>query len=180
METKRTIIREFKNSDLNDMFEYCSQNEVGINAGWSKHKDIEETRKILEMFKNNFKNDIEYNFAIYHKSDNKVIGSICYRNTKLELLKDTEYENMNDKFVEIGFVLNKNYWNKGIMTEVASNFIQFIFNEIKADFITASYFNDNLASKKVQEKLGFKFLKYIKIKTRYGVLKDSSFNILKK
>lgn len=46
------------------------------------------------------------------------------------------------------------------------------------DFIACGYFTDNPQSKRVQEKCGFKFYKYSKYTTAYGVTKDECINVL--
>ena len=74
IETKRLILREWKESDLNDLFEYASVPGVGENAGWSHHKNIEESRFII---KNVLQGKEAY--AICLKEDNKAIGAIELR-----------------------------------------------------------------------------------------------------
>ena len=71
LETERLILRPFVKEDLDDFHAYASVEGVGEMAGWKHHTSKEETQKILDMF-------IESNqvFAIYHKEDQKVIGSL--------------------------------------------------------------------------------------------------------
>jgi len=52
--------------------------------------------------------------------------------------------------------------------------IDYCFNTLKLNFLMASYFNHNIASKKVLENLNFKFYKDIIIKTRYNNIKEKS------
>lgn len=56
--------------------------------------------------------------------------------------------------------------------------IDYLFNEIQLDFIICCHFVDNIQSKRVQEKCGFKFYKKRKYKTGYGTIKDDCVNIL--
>lgn len=172
LETNRVKLRNFNLGDLDDFFEYCSKEGVGINAGWLEHKNIEESKKILDMMIED-----KGSFAIVFKENNKVIGSISYRKTNKEDLKNTLYENDDSLFLEIGFVLSKEYWNKGIMTEVVIEFCSYLKNILGAKYITASYYNENIASKRVQEKAGFKYLKDKICKTTYGLEKKAKFNI---
>lgn len=141
LETKRTFLREFNIYDLKDVYEYCSNPNVGPNAGWPIHKSMEETRGILiNMIKN------KENFAIVNKSNNKVIGSIgIYKDNK----RDNEYCKM------IGYVLNEVYWGKGIMSEVMREFIKFIFTNTQIMILSIYHFPSNYRSKRVIEKCGF-------------------------
>lgn len=50
LETERLILRNFKESDLDDFYEYAKVPGVGENAGWPHHEDIESTKKILKDF----------------------------------------------------------------------------------------------------------------------------------
>ena len=49
LETDRLILREWKECDLNDFFEYASVDGVGQMAGWQPHKSVEESASILKM-----------------------------------------------------------------------------------------------------------------------------------
>lgn len=148
LETSRTIIRSFRKSDLNDFYEYAKIEGVGETAGWQHHKNIDETKLVLDMFVR------EKNvFAIVHKESNKVIGSIGLHNS---IDKDVFSEYLESKIIEIGFVLSKDYWSYGIMPEVVNSVCEYLFKEKKYDYVVAGYFEGNEKSKRVQEKCGFK------------------------
>lgn len=55
----------------------------------------------------------------------------------------------------IGYVLAKEYWNKGIATEVLESFIEFCNETKKWDNLLAGVHRDNEASIRLLEKLGF-------------------------
>ena len=57
---------------------------------------------------------------------------------------------------EIGYTLLPELWNKGLMSEVLKKIIHFGFYEINLHSIEANINPENLASKKVLEKAGFK------------------------
>ena len=40
LETERLIIRPIKIEDVNDIFEYATDEETGPKAGWTPHKNI--------------------------------------------------------------------------------------------------------------------------------------------
>lgn len=50
IETDRLILRTWKQSDINNFFEYASIDGVGEMAGWKHHETIEETQSILNTF----------------------------------------------------------------------------------------------------------------------------------
>ena len=45
LETERLVLRAFKDSDLNDFYEYASEDGVGEMAGWKHHERMEETKE---------------------------------------------------------------------------------------------------------------------------------------
>ncbi len=89
---------------------------------------------------------------------------------------DKSLENLLGK--ELGYVLSKDYWNKGIMTEAVSKVIEYCFKILKLNYLVATYFNYNIESKKVLEKLNFKFYKDIIIETRYNTKEESTLMLL--
>ena len=50
LETDRLILREWKETDLDDLFEYASVDGVGQMAGWQPHKSLSDARFVLKMF----------------------------------------------------------------------------------------------------------------------------------
>ena len=171
LETDRLILRAWEITDLDDFFEYTSVEGVGEKAGWEHHKSKDKSLEILKMFIEEKKV-----FAIVLKENQKVIGSIGIEELSEELDKDLD--NLLGR--ELGYVLNKDYWNKGIMKEAVSKVVDYCFNTLKLNFLMASYFNHNIASKKVLEKLNFKFYKDIIIETRYNNIKEKSILMLLK
>ena len=165
LETDRLILRAWEITDLDDFFEYASVEGVGEKAGWEHHKSKDKSLEILKMFIEEKKV-----FAIVLKENQKVIGSIGIEELSEELDKDLD--NLLGR--ELGYVLNKDYWNKGIMKEAVSKVVEYCFNTLKLNFLMASYFNHNIASKKVLENLNFKFYKDIIIETGYNNIKEKS------
>ena len=71
IETKRLILRSFKQTDLEDFYEYASVEGVGEMAGWKHHENIAESQSIMNSFISEDKV-----FAICLKKNNKVIGTV--------------------------------------------------------------------------------------------------------
>lgn len=139
--TNRVILRNFRNEDLEDFYEYCSQEGVGEAAGWAHHVNVEDSREVLEKF---IKDENKY--AIVYKENNKVIGHIGVNEDSEDGKPDTK---------ELGYALNKNYWRRGIMYEVVNAILDYTFSK-DINNIYACCFKDNIASKSLIEKCGFK------------------------
>ena len=170
IETKRLILRPFRQSDLRDFNEYASVPGVGEMAGWKHHETIEKTQEILDRF---IKED--KTFAIVFKKNNKVIGSLGVEKYGLED-KLTEFNGYYGR--EIGYVLSKDYWGKGIMPEAVGAVISYLFNDLNLDFLTCGYYDFNNQSKRVQEKCGFKPYRKLVMDTRLGTKEPGVLNLL--
>lgn len=172
LETKNLILRPFEKNDLYDFNEYAKVYGVGEMAGWRHHKSIEESEKILDIFINGKKT-----FAIIDKLSGKVIGSFGIEkyNEKLAL---EEFKNL--KCREIGYVLSKDFWGHGYMTEAGFAVLKYCFETLNLDAIFCGYFKRNLKSKRVNEKLGFKYLLDCIFTTTYETKEESVLTVLYK
>lgn len=141
LQTDKVFLRQFKKTDLDNLFEYAQDEEIGLNAGFLPHQDKEHSAIILNIFIND-----KNTFAIYHKKDKKVIGSITISKDKLR-------QSINSKC--IGYVLSKKYWGQGIMTDCLKEIIKYCFFTLNIDILSVSHFEENIASKRVIQKNGF-------------------------
>ncbi|HEY8395535.1 MAG TPA: GNAT family N-acetyltransferase [Bacilli bacterium] len=150
LETERLLLRSFQESDLEDFFEYASVPGVGEMAGWVHHQAIEASKKILDSFI--AENEV---YAIVHKANNKVIGSLGLHQSWAN--EEDEYKDLRLK--EIGYVLSKKYWGRGLMPEAVKKVIAYYFENNILDAFTVSHFSFNNQSKRVIEKCGFEYVK---------------------
>lgn len=164
--TERLKLQPFKLEDLDDFYAYASVDGVGQWAGWLPHKDKEETLRILNRFIKNKKT-----FAIVY--ENKVIGSLgIERYDEKEL---PEFKNKMGR--EIGYVLAKDHWGKGLMSEAVKAVVDWLFQQKNLDFIVCGNFIENHRSQRVWEKCGFTFYKYGRYITQYGAVKETMISI---
>ena len=168
LKTERLTLRPFRETDVDDFFEYASVDGVGQLAGWTPHKDKSESQEILNIFisgKNQFAVEL----------GGKVIGSVGIEEYSEESLPEIKGFGR-----EIGFVLSKDHWGKGLMPEAVREVIRYLFEEAGLDFIVCAHFIKNTQSARVQEKCGFHFLKNSIRQTRLGTEEPSVENVLYK
>jgi ribosomal-protein-alanine N-acetyltransferase len=170
IETDRLILRPFKQSDLNDFYEYASVEGVGEMAGWMHHESPEKSQQILNLFINEDKT-----FAICLKQNDKVIGSLGVEKYGMEEAL-TEFRTCFGR--EIGYVLSREYWGMGIMPEAVNAVINYLFDDLNLDFLTCGYYDFNRQSKRVQEKCGFKPYRKLVMDTRLGTREPGVLNLL--
>ncbi|MBQ4569544.1 MAG: GNAT family N-acetyltransferase [Ruminococcus sp.] len=146
LRTERLILRPWTEADAESLFEYAKNPEVGPVAGWPPHKSIEES---LEIIRNVFTG--EQCYAICEKENGKAIGAI-----ELKLRGHTDMTNRDDE-CELGYWLGKPYWGRGYMPEAARELLRHGFEDLHMTTVWCGYYDGNLKSKRVQEKLGFEY-----------------------
>ncbi len=146
IETERLILRKLTLDDVNDIFEYASNHEVPEFLPWETHKTIEDTLAFIKLVEEEFKKFYFIVLGIEIKEKKKLIGTIALRNW-----------DKADRCIDIGYVLSKNYWNKGFTTEAVKAVIHFGFEQLNANRIEAHCDEDNTASYRVMEKAGMKY-----------------------
>ena len=146
LETDRFILRKIKVSDYLDMYEYSKLESVTKYLLWRCHPDERYTRDYLSYVQSQYRAGEFYDWAIIDKESSKMIGTCGF--AKL----DTE-----NNCAEIGYVINPDYWRRGIATECVRKVIDFGFNELNLHRIEARYIVGNEVSRRVMEKCGMVF-----------------------
>ena len=148
LKTDRLTLRPFRKSDLSDFFEYARVDGVGQVAGWLPHKNMDESRSILDMFIREKKT-----FALEYQG--KVIGSLG-----IEFYTESDYPELDAlQGREIGYVLSKDHWGQGIMPEAVHAVISYLFDVEHLDFLICGHFEHNVRSRRVIEKCGFHYIR---------------------
>ena len=170
LETERLILREWNLDDVDDMFEYASVPDVGERAGWKPHPNREESLYRVKHFI-----EEKHTFAIVYKENNKVIGSV---GVEFYGLEDKLIEFDSYKGREIGYVLSKDYWGRGIMPEAVKAVNNYLFNELDYDFLLCGYYEFNSQSRRVQEKCGFVPYRKLVFDTQLGTKEPGILSLL--
>ena len=77
LETQRLILRPFKIEDAEAMFSgWANDPEVTKYLTWNTHKNLEETKVIINQWIKEYEKPERLNFAIVLKSQDKLIGGI--------------------------------------------------------------------------------------------------------
>ena len=146
LETKRLVLRSWEDGDAEDLYEYAKNPDVGPIAGWPAHQSPEESRGVIK----NVLNGREA-YAVCLKTDGKAIGAI-----ELKLKGHTDLTERDDE-CELGYWLGKPFWGQGIMPEAAEEMLRHAFEDLGMTKVWVGYYEGNAKSKRVQEKLGFRY-----------------------
>jgi ribosomal-protein-alanine N-acetyltransferase len=86
-------------------------------------------------------------WPIFHISNNEHVGCCGLRPYRPE-----------QQMPELGFHLRPEFWGQGLAVEAARAVIAYAFGSLGAKSLSAGHHPQNLASKKVLEKLGFRYI----------------------
>ena len=157
LQTDRLILRRFVESDAEAMFQnWASSAENLTYVTWDPHPNVDVTRKSIRNWVASYANPNYYKWAICLKENpEQVIGDIS-------IVEMDE----NDSSCEIGYILGKNYWGRGMMTEALKAVLDFCFTQAGFQKVRARYASLNPASGRVMEKAGMTYLKPLPIGLR--------------
>ena len=152
LQTERLILRRFVESDAEAMFQnWASSAENLTYVTWDPHPNLEVTRNSIRNWVASYTNPNYYKWAICLKENpGQVIGDISI----VEIHE-------KDLSCEIGYILGKNYWGRGMMTEALKAVLDFCFTQAGFQKVRARYASLNPASGRVMEKAGMSYLKTI-------------------
>lgn len=143
--TERLLLRPWSMQDAEMLFTYAKDPEIGPAAGWAPHKNIEESKTIIEKM---FMNDNVW--AIELKKSGQLIGCIGYLN------KSSGHMKMEEPDIEVGYWIGHPMWGNGYASEALDGLIRFCFNNLNCNTLWGSHFLDNHKSARVMQKCGFK------------------------
>lgn len=144
LETARTLLRPLRPEDSEAMYEIYSDPET--MEYWSSQpvKSIEGARKLVQADVDWVKQGSAVLWAIAEPSSNKALGK-C-------VLFQFSKENQR---AELGYVLTRERWGIGLMTEVMTKVIDFAFDELGLHRLEADTDTLNAGSLALLGKLGF-------------------------
>lgn len=142
--TERLLLRPWKKSDAESLYEFAKDPAVGPIAGWPVHTSVENSREIIRDILS-----AEETYAVCLKEDGKPVGSIGL------MIGSASNLDLSDTEAEIGYWIGKKFWGMGLIPEAVKELLRRGFEELKLEKIWCGYFDGNIKSKRVQEKCGF-------------------------
>lgn len=143
LETKRLILRPWREEDAENLYKYASDPDVGLPAGWPAHTSVEDSREIIKTVLS--KPEV---YAVCQKDDTP-IGSMGLRPGGVTDMTDRDDE------CELGYWIGKPFWGQGLIPEAAAELLRYAFENLGMRAVWCGYYDGNVKSRRVQEKLGF-------------------------
>lgn len=144
--THRLTLRKMMVIDTDDMYEYAGRPDVTKYLTWHPHPDRQYTREYLQYLGNRYAAGMFYDWAVIYEPDCKMVGTCGF----------TSFDCASDS-AEVGYVLNPEYWGKGIATEALERVLQFGFEQLQLHRIEARFIEENERSRHLMEKVGMQF-----------------------
>lgn len=146
LETKRLILRPWQESDAESLYKYASDTDVGYPAGWPAHTSVENSKEIIRTVLS-----AAETYAVCLKESGEAIGSIS-----LKLAGSTDMTERVDE-CELGYWIGKPFWGQGLIPEAAGAVLDYAFTVLGMRAVWCGYYDGNVKSRRVQEKLGFTY-----------------------
>jgi [ribosomal protein S5]-alanine N-acetyltransferase len=143
LETERLILRKMVLNDAEAVFAYASSSEVSRYTLWETHRSIEDSRAFLEFATQKYENGGEPDWGIVYRGNGCLVGACGLVNWEAEHAR-----------AEVGFVLSREYWGRGLMPEAVRAILRFGFERMNLNRIEARCIAENAASARVMEKAG--------------------------
>lgn len=143
LKTERFILKRVMQEDLLFLFKGLSD-PVTMPYNGVYYSSLEETKKQIEWYDQNWNEGTGANWKITHKTSRENIGVISYY----------YYKPAHNK-AELGFWLLPEFWNQGITSEVLTAVIDYCQDKKGIHRLEAFVEEENKASTRVLEKAGF-------------------------
>lgn len=146
IETERLILREYVESDWEQVHLYSSDPEVSRYMIWGPNTEQDTKAFVVRVLnKQKEKPRTEYELAVVLKATGKVVGGIGLR-----------LRNERKKDADIGYCFHRDMWGKGVGSEAAAAMLKLGFEHFGLHRIWATCDVENPGSAGVMRKNGMK------------------------
>jgi RimJ/RimL family protein N-acetyltransferase len=144
LQTKRLLIRPFKDADLEPLFAYRNDPLIAKYQGWNIPYPRERALKWITNADASVGGG-RFKAALELESTGEMIGDISFERTKDDVQQ-----------AHIGYTLARKHWHQGYATEAMQRLLAYLFDELELHRIVAETDVLNEPSWCVLERLGFR------------------------
>lgn len=147
IKTPRLLLRAFNNNDANALQQLLASNKAYMlpYIPWAKDEPqtVKEKEAKIEEWNNEFSNNTKYSYGVFDKSNNALIGVFFM------------FTRQGDNILEIGYIIDQKCSGKGYASECTYALTKLCFEEIKIEKVVIVCNQQNVASAKIPEKIGY-------------------------
>ena len=145
LETKRLILRPFRDSDCYDLHLWASNIDVTRFVNWDTHRSLDDTIEFIRLVKEISERNTMTFMAVALKTTKQVIGSVgIFQRSDLSLFT-----------LELGYCLGDSWWGNGYIVEASLGLVDYGFLTLpNLQRVEANCIVENTASRRVMEKMG--------------------------
>lgn len=144
--TERLHLRQMQGDDAEALFSILSDTQVMEFYGHEPHQSLDETREMIRQTQARYASRESLRWCITLRDEARAIGTCGFHHF------DEDFQR-----AETGYILDRAYWGKGIMTEAMSAILTYGFTEMELHRIEAIIDIANEQSKALLLKLGFTY-----------------------
>ena len=161
-------LRELTEDDIPGWFARASDAESSALSGDPIPESIEMGVRWLQRHRERFRQQTGIRWAILANGSTESVGTIGLAITSKA-----------ERTAELGVVIARSHWGRGIATSAARSVIGYAFDTLGLVEIHAEFDVSNVASRRVFEKLGFRFLRDVPADPQSGTgLRDGYLYVL--
>jgi RimJ/RimL family protein N-acetyltransferase len=150
IDTPRLVLRPVAETDVEDLWPYVSDPTFPRFMSWAAHRDREQTRAVIASQLAELAAGTSITWAIEH--ERRASGMIGLHGITWHLRA------WRVDRAELGYWLAPGLAGQGLMSEAAVAVVGWAFETLRLHKVNVGCIEDNVASRRVIEKLGFRFL----------------------
>lgn len=145
LSTKRLILREIVMADVDAYFALCAHEATMRAYGLKAHAHKDETAHAIQLLREEFDKQKGLRFGIFDKATKLLIGDAGIWHLDPRRMRG-----------EMGGKILPEFGQQGFMSEALARMMHYFFFDLNLNALEGNLRVDNVASKRLLEKLGFK------------------------
>lgn len=143
LETPRLTLRRMRPEDAEQMHRYASDPEVARYMLWEPHESLRDSENFLRFVRERYSRGDPAGWGLEERETGRFMGTCGMQAWRPEHSR-----------AELGYVLAREHWGRGLMTEAVAAVVNFGFERIGFNRLEARCLDGNIASARVLEKVG--------------------------
>lgn len=146
LQTGRLTLRRMRAGDAEQMYAYASDPEVASYMLWEAHRSPCDSENFLRFVQERYTRGDPAGWGIVERESGRFIGTCGPESWRPEHAR-----------AELGYVLAREHWGRGLMTEAVSAVVELCFGRLGLNRVEARCFTGNVGSERVLQKVGMTY-----------------------